>query len=111
MLSIRRAVTPSGNCVQLPRYPWQRRRFWLDAPAAINAVPLGNTLLGKRIEASTEPGTFFWETELQSRVPRLGWQTIACRGEAVLPGAAASRYGHSPQLPRYSVKARACWSV
>jgi acyl carrier protein len=39
-----RAWHPGGVCVPLPRYPWRRRRFWVDeatavpAPAAV-AVP------------------------------------------------------------------------
>ena len=28
-----RAIHPTGRLVRLPRYPWQRERFWLDSPA------------------------------------------------------------------------------
>jgi acyl transferase domain-containing protein len=32
-------VAPRGECVQLPRYPWQRKRYWLTRPTANNTRP------------------------------------------------------------------------
>jgi acyl transferase domain-containing protein len=38
-----RRVAAAGSCIRLPRYPWQRQRYWLDSqrvvPAAQEAPP------------------------------------------------------------------------
>ena len=66
------AVYPAGRHVPLPAYPWQRERFWVDAPTSNSRWlhvlrpehrPGAHRLLGEHRELSSEPGTFLWEFE------------------------------------------------
>jgi len=85
-----RAVYPSGNCAELPNYPWQRRRYWFDqlAGGAEERERPGHPLLGECCEPAlaTEP-TRVWETSLSvRRLPYLAAHKVW--GGIVLPGAA-----------------------
>jgi phthiocerol/phenolphthiocerol synthesis type-I polyketide synthase C len=94
------ALHPAGRCVALPRYPWQRERFWLEEPSAGSVERAQAPLLGRgRAEAGLHPllghhlasplqaGTHFWEIELSTeRYPYLAGHRV--QGEVVLPGAA-----------------------
>jgi acyl transferase domain-containing protein/acyl carrier protein len=97
--------------VPLPAYPWQRERFWPDAPArdprllsALCSPPFrappwggvgvgspegagGHPLLGAPFTVSTQPGARFWERRLGvDEVPYLADHRV--QGEVVFPGAA-----------------------
>ena len=84
----------AGRCTPLPRYPWQRERFWLDhqAPAGLpawGARPGGKagSLLGRRLDSAAHASTRFWETELAlESLPYLGDHRV--QGTPVLPAAA-----------------------
>jgi acyl transferase domain-containing protein len=59
-----------GEVVSLPAYQWQRERFWA-AGRGIEAAPR-HPLLQAHWESARNPGTHFWETELDlERLPYL----------------------------------------
>ncbi len=76
-----------ARCVVLPRYPWQRERFWYPIatggsrrPAAEGAHPL----LDEHIVSSSDPGTHYWQGTLDSaRAPWLLEHRV--QGVFVLP--------------------------
>jgi acyl transferase domain-containing protein/acyl-CoA synthetase (AMP-forming)/AMP-acid ligase II/acyl carrier protein len=63
-----------GRFVNLPVYPWQHERFWLENTwmfydqglqrAARRDGRTGHPLLGEHWTSSTQAGTHFWETDL-----------------------------------------------
>ena len=76
-----------GRRVPLPAYPWQRQRYWLDAPRARRLPRTGHPLLGEaRIPANR--GTLrIWETSLElERLPWLADHQV--QGQVIFPGAA-----------------------
>ncbi|WP_437728551.1 SDR family NAD(P)-dependent oxidoreductase [Sorangium sp. So ce861] len=86
-----RALHPrGGRCVSLPSYPWQRTRFWLDAPPAIEPERPARTgehpLLGGGFTVATQPGAQFWERRLRAGAPR--WLADhRVLGEVIVPAA------------------------
>jgi acyl transferase domain-containing protein len=90
------ALHPAGGrSTGLPRYPWQRERFWIDLPPGavegwMGGSPRdagGHPLLGMRLDSSIHPGTSYWETELSlAALPYLADHRV--RGRVLLPGAA-----------------------
>ena len=62
------------HCVALPRYPWDRQRYWL-------APPLSDTVARHDVQAATEPFTAAWLYDLV-------WQDSALQPES--PSALAS---------------------
>jgi acyl transferase domain-containing protein len=67
-----------GRVVQLPAYPWQRRRFWLEAGSTNNnahweAAARGGSsqdhpLLGHSLpQLAHLPGSYFWQNRLNGR--------------------------------------------
>ncbi|MBI1357396.1 MAG: SDR family NAD(P)-dependent oxidoreductase [Acidobacteria bacterium] len=77
-----------GEVVELPAYPFQRKRFWLEdkAPAPRRAAAATGSLLGRRIELAFQSGMKVWETDLSlASWPFLGDHRVL--GEAVFPGA------------------------
>jgi acyl transferase domain-containing protein/acyl carrier protein len=48
--------------VDLPRYPWQRERYWYEARRR-TAAPGADPLLGQRFGDATEPGAIHWQTD------------------------------------------------
>jgi myxalamid-type polyketide synthase MxaE and MxaD len=66
-------VYPEGGGVtRLAPYPWQRRRFWLEAPPVTEPVAAprdgaGHPLLGLRVESSLHEGTHHWEVRLEAK--------------------------------------------
>ncbi len=90
------ALHPAGGrSVDLPRYPWQRERFWIDLPpGAIEGWAGGSLrdsgghpLLGTRLDSSAHPGTCYWEADLSlDALPYLADHRV--RGMVLLPGAA-----------------------
>ncbi|MHB1132622.1 MAG: SDR family NAD(P)-dependent oxidoreductase, partial [Chloroflexota bacterium] len=92
------ALHPSGgSCVRLPRYPWQRERFWLEDDAtgehdvAIGSLAASRattaSLLGQHLQSSLHSGTQFWEGRFSLRsLPYLADHKVD--GVALLPAAA-----------------------
>ncbi|WP_338866151.1 type I polyketide synthase [Myxococcus stipitatus] len=91
-----RLYPEGGRPVDLPSYPWQGERFWLDAPvatAAINRSPrtardagAGHPLLGGALSSSLQPRVHFWEQLLSTEAfPYLSDHRV--QGEVVFPGA------------------------
>lgn len=105
-------VSRSGRHVRLPRYPWQRERYWLRG--AFNEVGGGarlqrrgnHPILGSGVRPAIPSGLQVWETRLSPTSPP--WLADhGVRGAAVLPGAAwlemglaaaAEALGGSPAL-------------
>ncbi|MBI1357400.1 MAG: SDR family NAD(P)-dependent oxidoreductase [Acidobacteria bacterium] len=80
------ALAPAGRPIALPSYPWQRRRYWVEA-AADSWRGLGpKPLLGDHRLYSGQPGTHLWDLELSlERLPYLADHQV--EGAAVVPGA------------------------
>ena len=85
---------PAGSRrVPLPTYPWQRERYWLEAPAEGSAGAGrrgrtgGHPLLGEAVTVSTQAGMRLWETTLEQGWPP--WlNDHRMQGAVMLPGAA-----------------------
>ena len=88
-----RLFPDGGACVSLPLYPWQRERYWLDAPPAAGRGPAanpaedrataGHPLLGERLRSPALQGAVF-ETRLTlAAIPFLRDHRLL--GAAVLP--------------------------
>ena len=87
-----RRVMPWGQqVVRLPRYPWQRERFWFDAKAATPPRTMRATtahrFLGPRIDTAADAGGMEWDiTFSTSDAPWLLDHVV--RGSAIVPAAA-----------------------
>src|SRR5208282_6047099 len=71
----RRIYPQRGPSVQLPSYPWQRERYWMDTPAGdignrsqyVSSERAGkHSLLGRHFK-SAQTETHFWESALDRR--------------------------------------------
>jgi amino acid adenylation domain-containing protein/non-ribosomal peptide synthase protein (TIGR01720 family) len=75
--------------VGLPSYPWQRSRYWLDAPtrpASSDVAASAHPLLGDRRSLAEPAGTVLWESTLSLRDSAyLRGHVVA--GACVLPAA------------------------
>ncbi len=91
-----RGIDPNWKAVQaaearfvpLPTYPWQRERYWVEAPAATTTrvgEATGHPLLGVRVPAAGMGAVFETELALNGH-PWLGDHRVA--GQVLLPGAA-----------------------
>ena len=85
----------AGRCVQLPQYPWQRKRCWLEPSTGdtgsyrdqVSRNGTGNhPLLGRHFQSAILAGTHFWETTLDGNSRPLDDHRI--QGGAVLPASA-----------------------
>ncbi|MFJ9245612.1 type I polyketide synthase [Streptomyces sp. NPDC101776] len=79
------------RAVDLPTYPFQRRRHWLDVPSgtattAAGLDPADHPLLGASVELPDDAGTLFTGRVTLRSHPWLADHTIA--GRVILPGAA-----------------------
>ena len=102
-----------GRCVQLPSYPWQRERFWLDAPDgeassyrtySSRSETMDHPVLGRHLALAYPAGTEFWESVLdRNLLPYLDDHRI--QGVSVVPAstyvgtalaAAAQAFGTDP---------------
>jgi NADPH:quinone reductase-like Zn-dependent oxidoreductase/NADP-dependent 3-hydroxy acid dehydrogenase YdfG/acyl carrier protein len=72
-----RGFAPNGRVVDLPTYPWQRRRHWHESPARVAPVRraivqrrphLGHPLLGERVRSPAISG-FVFESALRAGDP------------------------------------------
>ncbi len=77
--------------VPLPGYPWQRERYWIDAPEQSASERSrghlgGHPLLGLPTQLSTQTGTWIWEAPLDAeRLPWLADHRI--QGATIFPAA------------------------
>jgi acyl transferase domain-containing protein/acyl carrier protein len=88
-VDLRRLRRPGGRCVTLPRYPWQRERFWIDGDGGRAQQGAGRAtaheLLGRHLAHAT--GEHVFESEIGvDRPPYLADHRV--RGSAVFPAAA-----------------------
>lgn len=89
-----------GRCVPLPRYQWQRERYWLkeqetrnDRQTSRGGAELHATLrkglgslLGRCLSSAVEPETYQWEFDFDAvRLPLLADHRV--RGRTVVPAA------------------------
>lgn len=83
-----------ARCVPLPRYQWQRERYWLKEQETRNDRPLfrgdrlaqNGSLVGRCIASAVEPETYHWEFDLDAvRVPFLLDHRV--QGRTVVPAA------------------------
>ena len=88
-----RRFPAGGRVVSLPMVPWQRERYWLEAPAGDSKGSRGRVhggghpLLGEAHTVSTQAGMRLWETTLDlERLPWLADHRV--QGAVVFPGAA-----------------------
>jgi len=87
-VDIARAATPGRRGVRLPSYPWQRERFWLDADEPGTSRPVrarAGALLGERFDSPIEPGTHYWQMDVDPATAAAGDHEIG--GTVLLPGA------------------------
>jgi len=92
-LAWERLFPAGGRRVPVPTYPWQRERYWIEAPAEgaagsrRRAHTGGHPLLGEALSVSIHTGLRLWETTLDlERLPWLGDHRV--QGAVVFPGAA-----------------------
>nr|AAK57190.1 MxaF [Stigmatella aurantiaca] len=88
-------LQPSGGrVVALPKYPWQRERYWLPDEAeadpryggAANEDRVGHPFLGSSLSSSVQPGAHFWERAVSAEAfPYLADHCVW--GDIVFPGA------------------------
>lgn len=77
--------------VELPTYPWDHQRFWIqdgrvESASIRYAAPNGHPLLGMRLSSASQPGVQFWETELTvNQAPYLKDHRVL--GAVMLPAA------------------------
>jgi phthiocerol/phenolphthiocerol synthesis type-I polyketide synthase C len=91
-----RLYQPGGRSVQLPSYPWQGERFWIDDQEShgngerrrrLAGGNSGHPLLGEHLGSAVHAGTYFWESELSVELlPYLADHRV--QGMIVLPAAA-----------------------
>ncbi|MDC3955567.1 type I polyketide synthase [Polyangium jinanense] len=87
----KRMYAQGGRLVALPKYPWQRERYWIDTAAdahaltRIDAARTGHPWLGAQLSLAGEQTVFQGEVSL-SAAPYLGDHRVL--GEVLLPGTA-----------------------
>ncbi|XXY48825.1 SDR family NAD(P)-dependent oxidoreductase [Sorangium sp. So ce269] len=71
----RRIHAGGGRRVDLPAYPFQRGRFWMEPVAegsrARRGGAAGHPLLGERVELAASSGARLWQTELGPKLQRM----------------------------------------
>ena len=93
-IDLQRLYPRPGRWVQLPTYPWQRKRYWSDGErtpvgrSQASAVPEegGHPLLGRSFSPSIYPETRFWQQTLRmDALPYLADHRV--QGQIVFPAA------------------------
>jgi myxalamid-type polyketide synthase MxaE and MxaD len=81
-------IYTSGRCVNLPPYPWQHKRYWLDAAVVQRRSSPAHPLLGNPLpELAHSPGARVWESALsKTELPFLWEHRI--QGVSLIPAAA-----------------------
>lgn len=86
-----------GRCVPLPRYQWQRERFWIKEQETRNDrrpsrgsnlddASSNGSLVGRCMASAVEPETYHWEFDLDAvRLPFLADHLV--QGKTVVPAA------------------------
>jgi acyl transferase domain-containing protein/acyl carrier protein len=86
-----------GRCVPLPRYQWQREKYWLKEQETRNSRPpsrgeqlhasaRNGSLVGRCMASAVEPETYHWEFDLDAvRLPFLVDHRV--QGRTVVPAA------------------------
>lgn len=87
----------AGQVVPLPAYPWQHKRYWVEASAApgrrtrAGAGARTPGLPGRHFQPAESPGTHYFELELEPETDRVEfpfWLELALAGLAEVAGAA-----------------------
>jgi acyl transferase domain-containing protein len=76
--------------VRLPRYPWQRERYWLAGAGGLAPQPgesTGHPLLGHHLQLADAAGNHVWESTVSAAAPTF-LDDHRVQGIPVLPGAA-----------------------
>jgi len=109
----KRVQPPSGQVVELPNYPWQRKRHWIRTKALprVASQPAEHPLLGRRLEVARTDAEIF---ESSSRESKTWLPDHRISGQILLPAAAVfeafcaagrSRFGHKPvQLTGFAMR-------
>lgn len=104
---------PFGQVVELPSYPWQRKRHWIRTKALhrVASVTAEHPLLGRRLEVAGTDAEIF---ESSSREIKTWLADHRISGRLLLPAAAVleafcaagrSRFGHKPvQLTGFAIR-------
>lgn len=95
-----------GMVVSLPKYPWQRERFWVESPRQTKyARGTGaHPLLGMRFDSSIAPGEHVWQQSVSvEALPFLADHCI--QGEVVFPGTGYVEIGLAAAQAVYGVGA------
>lgn len=83
-----------GRCVSLPRYQWQRERFWIKEqetrndrrPSRGGDEAQNGSLVGRCMASAVEPETYHWEFDIDAvRLPLLSDHRV--QGRTVVPAA------------------------
>ncbi|UMB69462.1 type I polyketide synthase [Mycobacterium paraterrae] len=82
-----RLYPQGGRIISAPTYPWQRQRYWLDAPDSDSGTVVGTASPWRGpIHVSAQPSTVLCEIEVGTELfPALSDHRV--QGSAVVPGA------------------------
>lgn len=93
--------------VALPRYPFQRERFWLDPPGACAPCRLDHPFVGEAAAIAAPPGRLF---PIALDVERLGWLADhRVQRTAVVPGTAYLEMALASAAPGACVLGDVCF--
>ncbi len=96
----------TGRVVSLPGYPWQRKRYWLEADhdAVLARAATGHPLLGTGMVSAVEAGTWYWQRALDpAHLPYLVDLTV--RGKAVVSAAVIAEMASAAAAQAYGTAA------